>query len=234
MIFNNMKKTLFLTVALSLVLGTVAFAKAENLEKISHPSELRNFTKIIKKDKSLWGIRLKKEEKEERKEKKEEKREEKKNDDNQTLEKISSLSDVKYFTKIRKIGTSLWGIRKEAKVNAVNKIEAAAIPCVKEAIDTKDASLKTVFSAFSARVTTALDARNVCQKSALDAASQLEANKTCVTTFKNEIKSNNETANTARKEALKVYNEKLKECVKLQTPASTTPATLNLNDGSDD
>lgn len=227
-----MKKTLLLTVAFSLILGLTIVAKAEGLEKISNPSELKHFNQIVKKDKSLWGVRIKASSTMEKKEMKQEQKklnsEEKKGE---KLEKISSLADVKYFKNIRKVGDALWGIRKEAKNNLVNKIASSSIACVKEAITAKNVSLKEAFGVNSGIVIGTLDTRTTCQIAALDGVDQFAANKLCVNAYQEKIKTANEALKKVRNEAWKTYAVKLNECVKSQTEASATPAVLNLEDG---
>ncbi|MBU4216934.1 hypothetical protein L6270_03845 [Candidatus Parcubacteria bacterium] len=247
-----MKKTLSLVVAFSLILGLAVAVKADGLEKISHPSEIKNFGQIVKKGTALWGIRKGAEGKSMASA---EKKETKKEDVAGELEKIPNLAEMNNFKEIKKIGTSLFGIRKEAKVQEkkqvkeMKKVQAGAVPCVKEAINAKDAALKEAFTAYSQTILTALDARNLCQINALDGENQIEANKACATTYQEAVKNSNKITAAVRNESWKSYTEKLKQCVKAEastitaTDASTTPAVveatetpeteevLNLEDG---
>jgi len=209
---------------------TEADDKDDDLEKIPTPAEIKNFGQIVKKGTTLWGVRKKEMKQEQKKNTFEEKKAE-------PLEKISGPSEIKNFKNIKKIGTALWGIRKEAKkmemkkVQEMKKIDASMVPCVTDAINAKDASLKTAFNAYSEKMNLLLDARNACQIAALTNENQISASKACADTYQKEVKASNETIKKVRSESWKTYTAKLGECVKAQTATTTTPTVLKLEDG---
>lgn len=200
----------------------------DDLEKIPTPAEIKNFGQIVKKGATLWGIRKKEMKQEQKKNSTEEKKGEK-------LEKIAGPGEIKDFKNIRKVGTALWGIRKEVKkmemkkVQEMKKIDASMVPCVTDAINAKDASLKTAFNTYSEKMNSLLDARNACQIAALTNENQISASKACADTYQKEVKASNETIKKVRSESWKTYTSKLGECVKAQTTATTT--VLKLEDG---
>jgi len=205
----------------------------DDLEKIPTPAEIKNFEQIKKKGTVLWGIRKKEMKQEEKKKSFEEKKSE-------ALEKIPAPGEIKNFKNIKKVGTVLWGIRKETKKmdmkkeqkrEEMKKIDVSMVPCVTDAINAKDASLKTAFSAYSEKMNLLLDARNACQIAALTNENQIAASKACADTYQKEVKANNETIKTVRSEAWKTYTAKLGECVKTQTASSSPSTVLNLEDG---
>lgn len=117
------------------------------------------------------------------------------------LEKIPNPAAIKNFENIQKIGTSLWGTRREAvsteKAKTANsetkkpsevkktedkkapqpqpkpklKIQPAAAACVKAAIEKKDVALKAALTTYQTSLLTAVDTRTACQKAAVDGAS---------------------------------------------------------------
>lgn len=207
--------------------------KDDDLEKIPNPAEIKNFGQIVKKGTSLWGVRKKEMKQEQKKKSFEEKK-------GETLEKIPTPSEIKNFKNIKKVGTALWGIRKEAKKmemkkeqkkQEMKKIDASMVPCVTDAINTKDVALKTAFGTYSEKMNLLLDTRNACQIAALASEDQISASKACAETYQKEVKANNELIKKVRSESWKTYTVKLGECVKTQTTASSTPTVLNLEDG---
>ena len=159
-----MKKLLFALVAVSLIAGASLAGSAyasndgndDGREKISGPSEIRNFRDVVKKGKDLFGTRM-----------------------NAALEKISHPGEIKDFDGIKRVGNSLWGHRKEAK-SAMVSAEARA--CVAAAITKKDAAVKNGLNSFTASTNAAIDARATCQVNAIALSSAMEqqkANMTC-------------------------------------------------------
>lgn len=169
------------------------------------------------------------------------------------LEKISHPGEIKLFDKIKQIGTSLWGIRKgdiknpnesqkpmEARPTLVKPV---AIECVKNAIDKKDTALTSSMASSSQAMISAINARNACQKLALDKATgqeQFEANKICVNSFQTSSKNTNESLKKARNEAWKIYKDDLKACSVLQRESNATSTLTNsanneimINDGEE-
>jgi len=230
-----MKKSLLIGIIISFVFVTSGIALAQELEKISSPDQIKNFKVIKKEGANLFGIRLGT----------------KTSSTEQALEKILTPGDMKFFDKIKKVGTSLFGIRKKTdnktndktdKKQTENKkpilVKPEAIQCVKNAIDKKDASLKTSITTHNQNILAFLDARNVCQKAALDKTTgqeQFEANKICVETHQKSMKESNDALQKARNESQKIYRGDLKACSVLQrvgsaTSTSDVKANMELNE----
>lgn len=147
------------------------------------------------------------------------------------LEKISHPGELNLFEKIVKIGTALWGIRKNDGRIGTGQVlvKPVAVQCVKDAIDKKDASLKTAISAQNQTVLSALDSRNSCQKAALDkmtAKDQFVANKLCVDAYQKSVKDNNKILEKARNDAWKIYRDDLKACSLLQKENKATSTDI--------
>lgn len=210
-----MKKILLSLIIFSLVFsfGGISFAQEQTIEKIPSPDQIKNFEMIRKDGNALFGIR-----------KVAPAIQANVVSSNSSLEKISHPEEISLFDKIVKKGKALWGIRK----NIVPKpayITPAAAPCVKTAIDKKDTALKTIITSHSQEVVTAIDARNICQKAAIDkttAKEQLEANKTCINVFQKAVKDINIATNKEKNEAQKTYKTDLKACSALQTVGTST------------
>jgi len=223
-------------------------------EKILTPTEIKNFKNIKKIGNVLFGVRIEKKiEKMEKQEKKikQEKLEVRNNQDKpemnkldetttsgSVLEKISSPREISLFNKIKKIGTALWGVRKDEIQKPINNqklvyVTPSAVECVKSAIDKKDAAVKASTSKHSQVIIAAIDARNVCQKTALEkttAKEQFEANKVCANAFQKGTKENNMTIEKERNEAQKTYRTDLKSCSTLQVSSTSTSASLTTNE----
>lgn len=203
-------------------------------EKILNLTEIKNFKNIEKIGNILFGIKVK--QNQEQPKKIEVKQPETTMASSSSLEKISDPAKISLFSKIQKIGTALWGIRKdEGKDNQkLVYVTPAAVQCVKTAIDKKDASIKTSTSKHSQNILTAIDTRNSCQKSALDkttAKEQFAANKLCSDVFQKGMKDNNATMEKEKNEAHKIYRTELKSCSALQTTNSTTTEEIKIEDG---
>ena len=225
-----MKKFLLSLMIFSLVFsfGGVSFAEEQAIEKIPSPDQIKNFEMIRKEGNSLFGIRKVAPAV-------------KANiaNSNSSLEKISRPEEISLFDKIVKKGKALWGVRKNIVPRPVY-ITPAAAQCVKTAIDKKDTTLKTIITSHSQEVVTAIDARNVCQKAAIDkttAKEQFEANKTCINTFQKGIRDINAATEKEKNEAQKIYRTDLKACSALQkndtsTSAGQTTEEIKIEDGS--
>jgi len=214
-----MKKVFLATMIFSLIFAFSGVASAQELEKISGPEHIKEFRVMKKIGNALFGIRLDREasgvtpglgynaSSTEPK-----------------LEKISHPSQLSLFDKIKRIGTALWGIRKRVENKSV-MVKPVAVQCVKDAIDKKDTSLKTAISAHGQATLTAIDARGICQKLALDkttGSEQLESNKACIKTFQESMKTSDSALKTSREAAWKTYNTDLKACSALQRAANAT------------
>lgn len=242
--FKNMKKTisLVLVVAFAFALiinlpvlasdSTEATIKAtSSLEKIPSPEKMNLYREIRKIGSDLFGIKkasstianiTKNDDKkaEAAKNALEKKLQEVKK---AGLEKITSLDQVKLFDKITKIGNDLFGIKKKG-ANVLPAMDATTITCVSNAIDAKDTSINVTFTNSATDITTAIEARGTCQKSALALTSGREdALKICSKTFQEATKVANEKARKAQQEAWTTYKTSLKAC---STTASTSEIVI--------
>jgi hypothetical protein len=212
-------------------------AKAtSSLEKISSPALMNLYREIKKIGGDLFGIKKasstiyniqKNDDKKATEMKKEiEKRvaEVKKSG----MEKITSLDQVKFFEKITKVGNDLFGIKKKGAM-ILPVMNTDLITCVSNAIDAKDSSINITFTSSATEITTAIDARGVCQKAALVlTAGREDALKACTKTFQLATKTANEKAKKAQQEAWTTYKTGLKAC---STTAKTTE--INIEDGGE-
>jgi len=234
--------------------GGVSNNTSASEEKILTPAEIKNFKDIKKIGNVLFGVRIEQKlEKMEQQNKKiklekvevrdtQEKPEMNKPGEitasSSVLEKISSPLEISLFDKIKKIGTALWGIRKDEMQKPINNqklvyVTPTAVECVKNAIDKKDTAIKTSTSKHSQAMIAAIDTRNVCQKAALEkttAKEQFEANKVCANAFQKGTKENNMTIEKERNEAQKTYRTDLKSCSNLQATSTSISANLTANE----
>ena len=152
-----------------------------------------------------------------------------------TLEKISSPAEISLFDKIKKIGAALFGVRKNNNNQKPNGgqpkpvyVTSAATQCVKDAIDKKDTALKASQTSHAQSVSSAIDTRGTCQKTALDQATakaQADANKICVDAFQHGIQDINKTMEKTKKDAFETYKNDLKSCSALQASSIATSTT---------
>jgi len=210
-----MKKFLLSLMIFSLVFsfGGVSFAQEQTIEKIPSPDQIKNFEMIRKDGNSLFGIR-----------KVSPAAQANIANNNSSLEKISRPEEISLFDKIVKKGKALWGVRKNIVPRPVY-ITPAAAQCVKTAIDKKDTTLKTIITSHSQELVTAIDARNVCQKAAIDkttAKEQFEANKVCINVFQKGMKDISVATEKEKNEVQKIYRTDLKACSLLQTSGTST------------
>jgi len=207
-----MKKISFILIALVLIFGTsLALAEDNNtsnekLEKIVSPSEITKFQNIVKRGKDLYGMRK------------------------QILERIASPKDIANFERIVKKGKDLFGVRK-AEDQTLVRPEATA--CVKTALDKKDTALTTGVTAGSEVLITNINARNTCQKAALDKTTvkeQREANRICVETYKKALQAGKETVKKTQATIWEAFKADLKACGQLQKAAGGS-GEIKLDDG---
>lgn len=216
-----MKKAILMLVALSLVVGTIALAKegeqksskpddsvkmmtGDKLEKISSPEDVKNFDKIVKKGKELYGMRK------------------------MIMEKIMHPSEMVNFSNVKKVGNTLWGVPNQTLVRP----EAAS--CVKAALDKRDATLKSGIANGTPILITVIDARTACQKAALDETTvkeQREANKVCIKTYKNSVEKAKKAINEYRDNVWKTLKEDLKACSLLQGGNGNSANDIKIDDG---
>lgn len=159
------------------------------------------------------------------------------------LEKISHPKEINLFEKIKKIGTALWGVRKKtAPEKKLVLVKPSAAQCVKEAIDKKDAALKTAISARLQNILAAIDLRATCQKDAIDktsATEQITANNLCISAYQKAVKDNNGALEKSRNSSWNTYRSDLKTCSALQRVTTSTEIVASssdeiiINDGED-
>ncbi|NCN25225.1 hypothetical protein COT94_04010 [Candidatus Falkowbacteria bacterium CG10_big_fil_rev_8_21_14_0_10_37_14] len=220
---NNMMPTLYTQEITS---ESTLISEPEE-EKIPNPGEIKNFTRIKKVGNALYGIRrvnsMINNSREQRLDNNSrqgslltDKQREVNHDNlvnNATEEKILSLEDVRYFTKIRKIGTSLYGIR--MNIQGATVISADAIACVKTAMIKKD---RAVLDAFDAYISTTLDSmatRSSAQLDALDItvnADRAKAMNAAIIANKKAKEEASRLRNQSVKTANDTYKTDLKSC----------------------
>ncbi len=200
-----MKKLLFALAAVSLIAGTSLTASAhdgsDGREKISGPSEIRNFKDIVKEGKDMFGFRIA-----------------------ASLQRILNPGEMKNFEGIRKMGNSLWGYRKMSG-SAMVTVEARA--CVGAAITKKDNTVKNALSSFTTNTNAAISARTSCQINAIalgSTAEQQSANAKCTMDYQASAKTNLKSLVDSRNNAWKTYKTEIKAC----TGSSTE---IKLEDG---
>jgi len=202
----------------SILTATSSLLASSSLEKISTPSLINLYNQIKKIGKDLFGVKktssgtatstpntienkineLKK----------------------SGLEKINSIDQVKLFDKVTKVGGDLFGLRKKGTNSVLPTMSADTITCVSSAIDAKDSSLNIALTNTAAEITAAIDARGICQKTALALSTGREdALKVCNQTFKAATKKSNDTTKDTQNTIWSTYKASLKTC---STTASTT------------
>ncbi|MEI7498152.1 MAG: hypothetical protein WCK11_02615 [Candidatus Falkowbacteria bacterium] len=130
-------------------------------------------------------------------------------------EKISDLKEVKLYDNVKKVGKTLYGVKKQTAPKPAF-ITADVAPCVKAAIHRRADALSAVMSQHGQEVVTSLEKRTACEILALDkttATEQFEANKLCIKaeqTTKAEIEASFE---KGRGEAQKAFQAEVKQCV---------------------
>lgn len=144
------------------------------------------------------------------------------------LEKIISLDQVKLFDKITKVGNDLFGVKKKGAL-VLPAMSEELISCVSSAIDAKDSGINVSFTNSATEVTTAIEVRGTCQKSALKLTSgREEALKACNKTFQETTKASREKAQKAQQEAWNTYKTSLKSC-----SVSASTSEINIEDGGE-
>lgn len=211
-------------------------SETDGLEKILRPVDIKYFESIKKVDNSLYGKR------------KEKNQITTETSNRSKLEKIPHPAVIKDYENIRKIDNALWGERKnmiseEKKIRSTETnisdkkeikntetrepvlIKTVAVQCVKDAIDVKDLNLKSALNANNSTGITAIDARNACQKEALNntsAQTQREANQACLETYHQTTWDSLNVLKQAKENGWKTYNDDLKICAQLQRETNTT------------
>lgn len=204
-------------------------------ERIPNPESIKNYRQIRKDGTALYGIPVnrmnnnnrptqdKARPNNESDNKKTKVKNETKNEakDEAELEKILTLDDVKYFTKIRKIGTSLFGIRINSTATNNSTLSAEAITCVKTALTTKQSAITSAYDSYTSSIKTAMTTRMSAQLTALDITNNTErikAMKLALTTNKKAREDAMKLHKTSVKKANNDYKTALKACRVSLTP----------------
>lgn len=212
-----MKKVLLTLLALAVVVGGISVTRAAEettrppkdqrpLEKILHPSHIKNFEAIEKIGTALWG---------------------KKRGSGDSVNRASETSEK------RSMKPSDTKETKKTETKQSIKVEPVAAACVKTAIEKKDTNLKTALTAHNTSIMTAIDARTTCQQSALDlttVSAQFKANATCVRAYHQGVGESLKVLKTAKETGWKTFREELKACKTLQ-PTPTTQGEIIVEDG---
>lgn len=241
-----MKKNFYFAVIILAVIFIAAgsLAQAETLEKILTPGAIKNYQGVIKRDGSLYGVKL---------EKLKPRliatstlsadlnvNQEESSTVSKKLEKIAAPSVISLYENIKKIGTALWGIRKnEPAKSAVVTAETSA--CVAAAINVKDQALIEKINTTATALNAAITTRSTCQQAAVQTTTnQRQALETCVKTFTQAHKELNTTAKKSQQTLWETYRVSLKAC--RPTATSTTSISsetqsgqgeIMISDGSD-
>ncbi|MFA5886310.1 MAG: hypothetical protein WC863_00860 [Patescibacteria group bacterium] len=249
-----------------------------SLEKISSPDQIKYYQKVERRGNVLYGVKVKSE-----------KLESEKNSDSSvssptqnepttavttsqietpttanpgsasvsagTLEKIAEPASIPLYEKIKKIGASLWGVKKanvkttpaikipssstiQNNVSTVKVVRAEISGCVATVIDTKDKALIEKESAFSSELISLISERSVCQQAAVKSLDNQKKNlDVCVQDFKKGRDQLQESAKLGRKAIQDVYKNSLKACSKSVLATSTKSIeaeTVMIEDGSED
>jgi len=149
------------------------------------------------------------------------------------LEKIPSPKEIILYEKIRKVGTALWGIRKNTDAPIVT---AAIAPCVIAAIEIKDKAVMENNTGTTAKLNEAIASRSACQKTALLAAvdKQKQTMGECVKIFKDTHKGVKADSQKTHKTIWQTYRDGLKACSKTaanSTAAAISSLEINVEDG---
>lgn len=218
----------------------------EGLEKISNPEMIRYYESIRKIGNSLWGKRRTNISGTAEKNRQNTEKKPASSTNSRKLEKIKSPSEIKNYQEIRKIESSLWGIKKDSSGKKEEKneeevkerkpevkksekesvfVKPEAAQCVKTAIDKKDASLKASMSSQNVLALAAVDARNTCQKAALDKTTlseQAQSNKSCLESYHQAVWDSLNVLKQSKENSWKTYTDDLKACANLQREINTT------------
>jgi len=222
---------------------TATSSIGQRLEKILSPDQIKFFDNIEKVGSTLFGIR--KQTQQDRTSRVPQQTDQTPTSDSganaenpnlftatssigQRLEKILSPDQIKFFDNIEKVGSILFGIRKNASPKPVF-IEPTSASCVKDAINKKVASLKTAMSNRDQANLALLDTRTACELAALDkttAQDQSDANQLCISADQ-KAKADNETSFMKTSEAIrKTFQAEVKQCI------GTSNNTVTINSDS--
>lgn len=148
----------------------------------------------------------------------------------QHLEKILSPDMIKFFTSIKKMGTSLFGVRKQGAPKPHHIVTADESVCVIAAIKAKDQSVIDGKTAETTMFTAAVTARADCQTAALGSTNgQQAALELCNKNFATAAGQSRDAFAKAQKDAWTTYAGALKVCV---PSSSTTGEDIMIEDGN--
>ncbi|MBN2854549.1 hypothetical protein JXK06_03410 [Patescibacteria group bacterium] len=222
----------------------------KTLERIPSPDQIKNFRVMKNENGTLYGVRV---QNTNQSANASDKARENANANSavvlngQTLERIPSPDQIKNFRVMKNEKGTLYGIRiKNTNQNQVktneqtkaneqvrtqNRVVGADIKaCVTTAIDKKDEALKTRLTNLNNDVSALIDARNACQKQALESeANQAENLKACTTTFEAKFKELNGATKENHKNIWNNYQNEMKACLPAQEVKEG--ATLLIEDG---
>lgn len=211
-----MKKILLTLLAVAVVAGGITIVRAADetisnkreerpLEKIAHPSHVKNFEGIQRIGNALWGRRK---------------------NSNNSASRASETSDKRSMNPSNSKET-------KTEVKQSIKVEPVAAACVKTAIEKKDNNLKTGLNTHNTSMVSAIDARTTCQKAALDlttAFEQARANATCVKTYHQAVGESLRALKITKETGWKTFREDLKVCKTLQT-SDASQGEILIEDG---
>lgn len=154
----------------------------------------------------------------------------------QQLEKILSPDMIKLFTSIKKIGTSLFGVRKggvgqmPGGTASYRVVTADESTCVIAAINAKDQAVIAAKTAETSSFTAAVSARTACQTMALGSAdNQGSAIQLCNKTFAAAVGQGQQALATAQKDAWTAFTTATKACA---SSSATSTGDIVVPDGS--
>jgi|GEM_PF-5131984 len=184
-------------------------------QRIPSPESMKNFKQIRRVGNALYGVpkNSNNEDRPGMKPNKEEKTEMK--NVSGAEEKILSLDDVQYFTKIRKVGNALYGVRITAKAGSSTTLTAEAKACLKTALTKKDSAIITAFDTYTASAKLAMQTRMTAISTALDISNNAERVKAMNSAIQAHKKARDEANRLHRssvKQASETYRTELKAC----------------------
>ncbi len=268
-----MKKILVITLLLALSFGILAVVPVQaetavvtnasisangqpnlgDLEKISSPDQIRYFRVMKKENGALYGIRLEKLSQNEKIKVSAGLNQADSVTATNTkaqLEKILAPHLISLYEKVQKIGTSLWGVKKDKNnieqgdkkgeskdetkpVVKYRVVTPEMLTCVTSAIDKKDNALQARVTSTGVDVNAAIAARGTCQKQALASVENQQENmKVCVQKFQEKHREIVAKAKTEQQAIWKTYQTELKACVPvIASGAAEAEAELIIEDG---
>ncbi|MEI8361253.1 MAG: hypothetical protein WCG01_03935 [bacterium] len=146
-------------------------------------------------------------------------------------EKISSPKDLNMFDKIKKIGSALFGVRKNLQPKPIF-IKAENAQCVKDAVTKRAGLMKTAITEHNQLILSSLESRVACEIGALDKTSaneQAAANKLCIESDQKNRDNNESAFEKSRQAAQKAFQLDAKQCLgmpRLENPSNTDQAAV--------